>query len=457
MTAAPPDPALQGGGETGRQMLTLYTHDGKPVEYPQPKSKATFNLTRGPGVSWARWTWGLITGCLHGCEYCLTPETPVLMADLTTRPVGDLRAGDKVAAFDEYPARPGIGRLWQAAEVTDTWRTVQAGYRIQLAGGTAVTASAAHKWLCAVNGRKAWLETSRLRPGTEICGTHPEWPVTFTGSLAVRQIRPDRAVVSSVTPVLATDMVDITTTTGTFIAAGLLTHNCYAREIAHAPRTSWAFPAGFTPLLHRERLDAPLNTVIPAAYRADPAWWQVFVCSMGDAYGRWVPDEWVDLLHYGMNAAPWWQYILLSKFPGRYPGLVMPPGAWVGASVDEQKRVRITEEAMRNVTGVAVKWLSLEPLREPLQFTDLSMFNWIVIGAQTATRQPGGPVPAFAPPFEWVARIVAQAREAGCRIHLKPNLLGATHGKLPGMQLPDEYPDQHAVFNQTVKPPWMTA
>lgn len=73
-------------------------------------------------------------------------------------------------------------------------------------------------------------------------------------------------------------------------------------------------------------------------------------------------------------------------------------------------------------------------------FTDLSMFDWVVIGAQTTTRQPGGAVPAFAPPFEWVARIVAQAREAGCRVHLKSNLLGRVSSQLPGMQLPDEYP-----------------
>jgi hypothetical protein len=39
-----------------------------------------------------------------------------------------------------------------------------------------------------------------------------------------------------------------------------------------------------------------------------------------------------------------------------------------------------------------------------------------------------------------VTRIVAQAREAGCRIHLKPNLLGRTGSQLSGMQLPDEYP-----------------
>jgi len=215
---------------------------------------------------------------------------------------------------------------------------------------------------------------------------------------------------------------------------------CYAREIATSDRLAPYYPAGFTPLFHHERLDAPRNTTIPAAHQDDPAWRRVFVCSMADLYGRWVPDEWIDAVHASMLKSPQWQYILLTKFPDRYAGLNMPPGAWVGTSVDEQKRVRIAERAFREIDG-AVKWLSLEPLREPLEFTDLSMFDWVVIGAQTETRQPGKVMPAFAPPFEWVARIVAQAREAGCRVHLKPNLLGAVNPQLPGMQMPDEYPD----------------
>lgn len=221
---------------------------------------------------------------------------------------------------------------------------------------------------------------------------------------------------------------------------------CYARELAHSERLKSAYPAGFTPLRHEQRLDAPAHTSIPAEHRDDThstcgdgecsvcAWRRVFVCSMADLYGRWVPQEWIDQVHASMCANPQWQYILLTKFPDRYVGLDMPPGAWVGTSVDEQRRVRIAERAFREIKGVT-KWLSLEPLREPLEFSDLSMFDWVVIGAQTETRQPDGVVPAFAPPFDWVARIVVQAREAGCRVHLKPNLRSG-----PGMQFPDEYP-----------------
>lgn len=208
---------------------------------------------------------------------------------------------------------------------------------------------------------------------------------------------------------------------------------CYARAIAH--RFTDGFPVGFTPLFHHERLDAPANTTIPAVHRNDPAYRRVFVCSMADLYGRWVPDEWIAQVHASMLATPWWEYLLLTKFPARYVGLDLPPSAWVGTSVDEQKRVRIAEDAFRKIEGVKVKWLSLEPLREPLEFDDLSMFDWVVIGAQTETRQPDGTVDAFMPPWEWVCRITAQAKAAGCAVHWKPNLL---NGK-PGVAL-NEYP-----------------
>lgn len=209
---------------------------------------------------------------------------------------------------------------------------------------------------------------------------------------------------------------------------------CYAREIATSERYSAAYPVGFTPLYHSERLQAPANTV-----PGDGASGRVFVCSMADLYGRWVPQEWIDAVHEVELANPQWDYLHLTKFPDRYVGLDFPPSAWVGTSVDEQKRVRIAERAFSQIEGVKYKWLSLEPLREPLEFSDLSMFDWVVIGAQTETRQPGGVVPAFAPPVEWVGRITQQALDAGCKVHHKPNLRAN-----PGVRWLDDYPDPNS-------------
>jgi protein gp37 len=220
-------------------------------------------------------------------------------------------------------------------------------------------------------------------------------------------------------------------------------HNCqycYARELALKASYREAYPIGFEPLFHPERLDAPKNTRVPEEARSDSRLKRVFVCSMADLYGKWVPDEWITQVHASCIANPQWDYLLLTKFPRRYVVLDLPPTAWLGTSVDEQKRVRFAEEAFGQIKGVRVKWLSLEPLLAPLEFKDLSMFDWIVIGAQSATNQPDGHVKEFAPPFEWVARLYAQAKECGCRVYLKPNLLGEPRPHSPGMQLLQEEP-----------------
>lgn len=214
---------------------------------------------------------------------------------------------------------------------------------------------------------------------------------------------------------------------------------CYAREIANMPRMADSYPAGFTPLFHPERLLAPKNTAIPEKAADQPQFGRVFVCSMADLFGEWVPEEWIAQVFAACNDAPAWEYLFLTKFPKRYRRIDLPPAMWAGASVDTQKRVAGTEAAMREL-DVKVRWLSVEPLLEPLTFDDLSWCDLMVIGAQSATTQPEGPVPAFAPPFRWVADLVRQADEAGVPVYLKANLLGRTNGHMPGMDLPRDLP-----------------
>lgn len=219
---------------------------------------------------------------------------------------------------------------------------------------------------------------------------------------------------------------------------------CYARDLATKASYAATYPAGFTPLFHHERLDAPSNTRIPADVEGDPRRGRVFVCSMADLFGNWVPQDWIDKVYESMAAAPKWRYLTLTKFPQRYRRHGVPPRMWAGTSVDTQARVRIAEQSMAELPA-AVRWLSIEPLEEPLHFTDLSWCDWMVIGSRTATRQPTGPVPEFAPPFAWVVDLVAQARAAGAAVYLKPNLLGQTGPQSPGMDLPREMPAERQV------------
>ena len=160
---------------------------------------------------------------------------------------------------------------------------------------------------------------------------------------------------------------------------------CYAREIATSPTTRAYFPAGFTPVFHPERLSAPSNTKVPADVVSDPRRTRVFAGSMGDMYEHWVPREWNEQVHASCVANPEWDHLMLTKFPDRYLEFLehLPPTAWLGTSVDEQKRVRLAERAFRQISGVRLKYLSLEPMREELRFTDLSTFDWVIVGAQT--------------------------------------------------------------------------
>jgi len=85
-----------------------------------------------------------------------------------------------------------------------------------------------------------------------------------------------------------------------------------------------------------------------------------------------------------------------------------------------------------------VKWLSSEPLLEPLKFKTLSMFDWVVIGASTGSSLAA----PFAPSFEWVVDLYNQARDSGCNVYLKHNLFGSADGREPGMKPVREWPRQ---------------
>ena len=207
---------------------------------------------------------------------------------------------------------------------------------------------------------------------------------------------------------------------------------CYAREIANSQRMADVYPFQFAPAFHGYRLEAPKNT--PCKASEDPTEGRVFVCSMADLFGKWVPDEWIAAVFDACAESPEWEYLFLTKWPRRYSMLATLPKAWLGASIIKQGDV---ERVTRDMTAFDVhpgitRWVSLEPMLEPVTFGDLSWCDLLVIGAQTSTNQPDvGYVPAFSPKFEWVADVVRQCQEQGVPYYLKPNL--ATD---PGVEWP---------------------
>jgi DNA repair photolyase len=108
-------------------------------------------------------------GCSHACVYCQTGDTPILMADGRTRPLADLRVGDKVYGT----VKEGGHRRYVETTVLAHWSTTKPGYRVTLSDGTELTASGDHRYLSERGWRYVAVDGRRpvLTAGTRLLGT----------------------------------------------------------------------------------------------------------------------------------------------------------------------------------------------------------------------------------------------------------------------------------------------
>ncbi|MCL2461960.1 MAG: phage Gp37/Gp68 family protein, partial [Defluviitaleaceae bacterium] len=74
------------------------------------------------------------------------------------------------------------------------------------------------------------------------------------------------------------------------------------------------YPFYFKPTFHRYRLGEPARMKKPK---------NIFVCSMADMFGDWVPDEWIKAVFEACEAIPRHRYLFLTKNPARYKALAM--------------------------------------------------------------------------------------------------------------------------------------
>lgn len=192
---------------------------------------------------------------------------------------------------------------------------------------------------------------------------------------------------------------------------------CYARDIALSARMRDVYPNGFAPTFRPSAVLAPRTMKVPKEAAGDTRHRNVFTCSMADLFGRWVPKEWIEAVLAEIRAAPQWNFLCLTKFPKRMAEFDIPENAWMGTTVDLQARVPAAEAAFAKVKA-GVRWLSIEPMLEPLKFKNIDRFDWVVIGGSSRSSQ----TPEWCPPFEWIEDLLMQARAAGCKIYFKTNL-----------------------------------
>jgi protein gp37 len=104
---------------------------------------------------------------------------------------------------------------------------------------------------------------------------------------------------------------------------------CYAHKLAK--RFYHGYPPGdsFAPLFMPDRLSEPAKVKKPS---------KIFVSSMGDLFGDWVPDEWIAEVQQTAHDTPQHTFQFLTKNPKRLKDFnPWPSNCWVGTTVTNQE------------------------------------------------------------------------------------------------------------------------
>ncbi|MEG3981861.1 DUF5131 family protein [Microcoleus sp. D3_18a_C4] len=180
---------------------------------------------------------------------------------------------------------------------------------------------------------------------------------------------------------------------------------------------------------------------------------KIFLCSMTDLFGEWVPDAWLDRAFAYMALSKQHTFQILTKRPERMREYFLSPNrsqaifdfmlyytdprnqhnlsislpltnVWLGTSVENQKAADDRIPSLLQ-TPAAVRFLSCEPLLESIrldkpfrtsnsgyEFTWLDYLNWIVVGGESGA----GARPCD---VEWIRSIVRQCQPTNVAVFVK--------------------------------------
>ncbi|MEV6610497.1 intein-containing Rv2578c family radical SAM protein [Kutzneria sp. NPDC051319] len=138
------------------------------VVFHEVRAKSVLNKVPGGSPMPFGWTVNPYRGCTHACVYCLDGETPILLADGSTKTLARLEVGDDIVGTQAV----GAQRRYVRTKVLAHWRTTKRAYRITLHDGTEIVASGDHRFLAADGWRHV---TGSMRPhltvGARLVGT----------------------------------------------------------------------------------------------------------------------------------------------------------------------------------------------------------------------------------------------------------------------------------------------
>ena len=172
-----------------------------------------------------------------------------------------------------------------------------------------------------------------------------------------------------------------------------------------------AYPTAFIPTFHKYRLHD----------YEDKKGRTIFVCSMADLFGNWVPDEWIEMVFEACSKASQHKYLFLTKNPARYlelgekGKLLKADNIWYGTTVPTPETEFFWGKGYNT-------FLSIEPILAPFgednghissQFT-----QWVILGAETGNRKN-----KVVPDKYWIDEIVSICIRESIPVFMKDSLV----------------------------------
>ena len=174
------------------------------------------------------------------------------------------------------------------------------------------------------------------------------------------------------------------------------------------------YPWYFLPTFHRYRLDQPKKWPEPRT---------IFVCSMADLFGKWVPDEWIAEVFAACEAVPQHRYLFLTKNPARYMYLIdngiIPEDQsnfWLGSTTTIPEQEFFWHDTVNS-------FVSIEPVLASFNCSNdegveaASKANWLIVGAETGNRKN-----RVIPQKAWIDELVSAAKKARTPVFMKESL-----------------------------------
>jgi DNA repair photolyase len=151
------DLRLPGIGD-GTVVRTFDAPEAMGINFHEIRARSALNRVAGGRYGFG-WTINPYRGCTHACVFCMSGNTPILMADGNTKRLVDVQVGDAIYGT----VRRGSYRRYEVTRVLAHWTTRKPAYRVTLEDGTELIASGDHRFLT----RRGWKYVTGAEHGRE--------------------------------------------------------------------------------------------------------------------------------------------------------------------------------------------------------------------------------------------------------------------------------------------------